>query len=63
VHSVTGEIPAMRFEKSLKEGRTLFREFQVPAPYESPKDIFCLRTHRIANPYGQISLKPKILFF
>ncbi|WP_457643238.1 hypothetical protein [Persephonella sp.] len=57
VHSTTGEIPAMRFERALREGSTLFREFKVPGPYESPKDIFCLRTQRIVNPYGQISLK------
>jgi len=57
VHSTTGEIPAIRFEEALSEGRSLFREFQIPQPYESPKDIFCLRTQRIVNPYGEISLK------
>jgi len=57
VHSTTGEIPAMRFERALRDGRSLFREFKVPGSYESPKDIFCLRTQRIVNYSGQISLK------
>lgn len=57
VHSTTGEIPAIRFENALREGASLFRDFHMPQPYESPKDLFCLRAQRIVNPYGQISLK------
>ena len=47
VHSTTEEIPTIRFIKALKEGKTLFREFVVPFPYESTKDIFCLRTEEL----------------
>jgi hypothetical protein len=32
VHSTTGEIPAVRFEKAHNEHRSLFRPFAVPAP-------------------------------
>ena len=46
----------MRFEKALKEKRTLFREFTIRPPYESVKDIFCLRIERIVNPYRKISI-------
>lgn len=56
IHSTTGEIPALRFERALKERRTLFREFLVPPPYESTKDIFCLRVQRTVNAYRKISI-------
>ena len=56
VHSTTGEIPAVRFEKALNERKTLFREFIVSPPYESTKDIFCLRVERTVNAYRKISI-------
>ncbi|MDG7042439.1 MAG: hypothetical protein JRN22_05270 [Nitrososphaerota archaeon] len=43
VHSTTGEIPAVLFEKATHEGNSLFRAFALPKPYTSPKDVFCLR--------------------
>ena len=55
VHSTTGEIPSLRFKKALKEKKSLFRKFQVPPPYQSSKDIFCLRAERVVNPYRKIS--------
>jgi hypothetical protein len=55
VHSTTGEIPIMRLEKALREGRSLFRPFKLPFPYESTKDVFCLRDTRTANAYRKIS--------
>ena len=55
VHSTTGEIPSLRFNRVLREGKTLFREFMVPPPYQSAKDIFCLRAERVVNPYRKIS--------
>jgi len=33
----------------------LFREFEIPAPYVSTKDVFALRDKRIVNPYRKIS--------
>jgi len=56
VHSTTGEIPSIRFDKARKEGKSLFRPFALPKPYTSTKDIFCLRERRMVNGYRKISL-------
>lgn len=56
VHSTTGEIPIIRFEKALEEGKSLFRPFKIPFPYESTKDVFCLRDTRRTNAYRKISI-------
>jgi len=56
LHSTTQEIPYFRFQRALKEKRSLFREFKISPPYKSPKDIFCLRMDRIVDPYRHISI-------
>ena len=56
VHSTTGEIPSIRFEKAKKAGNSLFRPFVLPKPYTSIKDVFCLREKRMVNGYRKISL-------
>jgi hypothetical protein len=56
VHSTTGEIPRIRFEKTLLAGNSLFRPFVLPKPYTLPKDVFCLRETRMVNGYRRISL-------
>jgi len=56
VHSTTGEIPNIRFQKAKKEGNSLFRKFTIPKPFRSPNDVFCLRVTRIVNGYRRISL-------
>lgn len=56
VHSTTLEVPYSRFQRALKEKKSLFRDFKVPPPYKSVKDIFCLRLDRIVNPYCKISI-------
>jgi hypothetical protein len=56
VHSTTGEIPAMRFEKAKTSGNSLFRPFALPKPYSSLKDVFCLHTKRTLNGYRKITL-------
>ena len=56
VHSTTGEVPSIRFEKARKEGNSLFRPFTLPKPYTSAKDVFCLRETRMVNGYRKISL-------
>ena len=56
VHSTTKEIPILRFERAVKEKKSLFREFTIPSPYKSVKDIFCLRVKRKIDPYHKISL-------
>lgn len=61
VHSTTQEIPSLRFQQALKDKKTLFREFAVCPPYQSIKDIFCLRLNRIVDPYRRISLNNLLL--
>jgi len=61
VHSTTLEIPYLRFQKALKERKSLFREFTIKPPYESPKDIFCLRMDRTIDPYRRISINNLLL--
>jgi hypothetical protein len=56
VHSTTQEIPYLRFQRSWKENKSLFRSFQLRPPWLSPKDIFCLRTDRTIDAYRKISL-------
>jgi hypothetical protein len=56
VHSTTGEIPRVRFEKAAAQGRSLFRPFSLPSPYTSPDDVFCLRMTRVVSTYRRIQL-------
>ena len=56
VHSTTLEIPYFRFQRALKEKQSLFRDFKIRPPFESPKDIFCLRIDRTVDPYRNISI-------
>jgi hypothetical protein len=56
VHSTTKEIPIIRMHQTIKEGRTMFRPFRLPHPYELTKDIFCLREQRVVDNYRKISL-------
>jgi len=56
LHSTTQEVPYFRFQRALKEKRSLFREFRVKPPFQSVKDIFCLRINRTIDPYRRISI-------
>lgn len=56
VHSTTQEIPYFRFQKALKEKQSLLREFKIRPPFQSVKDIFCLRTDRTVDPYRRVSI-------
>ena len=56
VHSTTGEIPDIRFNRAVKEGKTLFRPFTIPVPYLSTTDIFALREQRRTDGYRSVSL-------
>jgi hypothetical protein len=55
-HSTTQEVPYFRFQRALEEKRSLFREFKVRPPFQSVKDIFCLRINRTIDPYRRISI-------
>jgi hypothetical protein len=56
IHSTTEEIPFHRFSAALDNKQSLFRTFSIPAPFQSIKDIFCLRTQRTVDGYRNISL-------
>lgn len=56
IHSTTHEIPAIRFEKARKENRSLFRPFNLPSPFTSVKDVFCIKYKRVADGYRKISV-------
>lgn len=56
VHSTTQEIPYLRFQKALKHKQSLFREFKVRPPFQSAKDIFCLRMDRTVDSYRRVSV-------
>jgi len=58
VHSTTQEIPYIRFQRALKERQSLFREFKIIPPFQSVKDIFCLRMDRTVDSYRHISINP-----
>lgn len=61
VHSTTLEVPYFRFQKALREKRSLFRQFQIKPPLQSVKDIFCLRAERTIDPYRRVSINNKQL--
>lgn len=56
VHSTTLEIPSIRYQKALGSKQSLFRPFCIKPPFQSVKDIFCLRLERTADAYRRISL-------
>lgn len=56
IHSTTQEVPYIRFQNALKGNHSLFREFKILPPYQSTKDIFCLRANRTIDAYRKISL-------
>lgn len=55
VHSTTKEIPEIRFQRAIKEGKTLFKPFKINSPYQSSKDVFCLKDKRKVSNYRKIS--------
>ncbi len=56
VHSTTKEVPYFRFQRALEEKKSLFREVKIKLPYQSIKDIFCLRINRTIDAYRRISI-------
>ena len=40
----------------MEEKKSLFREFKIKPPYQSVKDIFCLRINRTIDSYRRISI-------
>jgi len=56
VHSTTSEIPYLRYQRALKEKKSIFRQFLIPPPYQSIKDIFCFRLNRTVDAYRTVSI-------
>ncbi len=56
IHSTTGEIPYLRYQRALKENKNVLRKFLVPPPYQSIKDIFCFRFNRTVDAYRTVSI-------
>lgn len=55
IHSTTKEIPIVRFEQAIKEGQNVFHPWKIKEPFQSGKDIFCLRDQRVVDNYQKIS--------
>lgn len=56
VHSTTLEVPYYRFERALENNKSFFRKFAIKPPFQSTKDIFCLRIQRTIDAYRKVSL-------
>lgn len=56
VHSTTGEVPARRLRQALRQRQSLWREFRLPPPLQSVKDLFALRLQRIVDAYRRVSV-------
>jgi len=57
MHSTTGEIPMIKFQRAIKEQKSFFRDFVVKSPFQSVKDMFCLRVERTVDAYRRVSLQ------
>jgi len=53
VHSTTKEMPLIRFRRAEREGNTVFRKLELPTPYTSDKDVFCLKETRVVDGYNR----------
>lgn len=60
VHSTTKEIPAVRFEKAIVEGKSVFKSLELKEPLTSTKDVFCIKEQRRVNGYHRISWQSQI---
>lgn len=47
-------MPVFRFERLLREGKTMLRPFAIPKPYLHLNDVFCLREERVVDGYRRI---------
>lgn len=56
VHSTTLEIPSKRFNSAITTKKSLFRDWSVPKPFLSLRDIFALRCNRFIDNYHSVSI-------
>lgn len=56
VHSTTKEIPIIRFEKAIRNNKSLFKTLKIEGQNKTIDDIFCIRASRVVDSYRKISL-------
>jgi hypothetical protein len=56
VHSTIEEIPHLHYQRAIRDKRILFRPFRIPAPFQSTKDIFCIRMDRTVDAYRSVTI-------
>lgn len=56
VHSTIEEIPHLCYQRAIRDKRNLFRPFRIPAPFQSTKDIFCIRMDRTVDAYRSVTV-------
>ncbi|MCA9400441.1 MAG: DDE-type integrase/transposase/recombinase [Candidatus Omnitrophica bacterium] len=56
IHSTTLEIPSKRFNSALKAKKSLFRDWSIPKPFLSLRDVFALRCRRFIDNYHSLSI-------
>jgi hypothetical protein len=56
VHSTIEEIPYLCYQRAIRDKRSLFRPFRIPAPFQSTKDIFCIRMDRTVDAYRSVAV-------
>lgn len=56
VHSTTGEIPYLRYQRALRQKKNVFRKFSIPPPFKTIKDVFCFRMDRVVDAYRSVSV-------
>lgn len=61
VHSTTKEIPDIRFERAIREGASVLKQFALLQPFMSTKDIFCLREKRVVDGYRKVSWRKHLI--
>jgi hypothetical protein len=63
VHSTIEEIPHLCYQRAVRDKRNLFRPFRIPAPFQSTKDIFCIRMDRTVDAYRSITINNQKIKF
>jgi len=63
VHSAVEEIPYLRYQRAIRDKRNLFRQFRVPEPFQSTKDIFCIRMDRTVDAYRCVTINNQKIKF
>ena len=63
IHSTVEEIPHLRYQRAIRNKRNLFRPFQIPIPFQSTKDIFCIRMDRTVDAYRSVTINNQKIKF